>query len=685
MSKKKVRTGHRGFLAGILQEIDAGLENVETGKAKLVTWKATIKEQLEKILPLDEAILAELVAKEESTEDEVAEEISRAASLKAETTQRLVTIDEKLTALNVLPSAMISAPASNPLNSNLTENAASPGTSANSKTARVKLPKLEVRKFVGKLEEWQEFWDSFENAIHLNDSLSKVDKFSYLRGLLVGPARSAIAGFTLTSANYGSAVELLKNRYAKKTAIQRAHVNELLNVQPVYNERDAQRFRSLYDFLETKHRALQALEVDESTYSAIVVPSVLEKLPHALRLTITRGKEHQLWNLSDLLKALGGEIELREDYNDNTRHRDFRKRSDVPPSTTMYVEAGKETNCAFCLESHLHEDCHRIKDVEERKKLLSKFGRCFNCLRKGHLAKNCSNRKKVICKYCKGKHHSALCVESQGNVETQENQRVPVNIESVGMTTTGNSMHVSTGNSVALQTAQAQIAGKGTSRVRVLFDTASHKSFVTSRVVKSFELETLRREWLTVNTFGQRATGSNFRDVVGIDLTPVGGGKVMRIEAFVVPEISRVRNEHLEIARRNYPHLAQIWLSDVCKGSKQLEIDLLIGADYLWSFQTGSVVRGKVNEPVAVQTELGWVISGPLSYEQPAYRAQEVQVNFVGSDSIMTESLERNVQRLWDLEALGIAGSSEVYEDFVDSIAFNGTRVFSEATLEGRS
>ena len=106
-------------------------------------------------------------------------------------------------------------------------------------------------------------------------------------------------------------------------------------------------------------------------------------------------------------------------------------------------------------------------------------------------------------------------------------------------------MHVSTGNSVALQTVQAQIAGKGTSRVRVLFDTASHKSFVTSRVVKSFELETLRREWLTVNTFGQRATGSNFWDVVGIDLTPVGGGKVMRIEAFFVPEISP--NEQLEI------------------------------------------------------------------------------------------------------------------------------------------
>ena len=63
-------------------------------------------------------------------------------------------------------------------------------------------------------------------------------------------------------------------------------------------------------------------------------------------------------------------------------------------------------------------------------------------------------------------------------------------------------MHVGTGNCVALQTAQAQIAGKSTSRIRVFFDTASHKSFVPSRVVKSFQLEILRREWLTVNTFG---------------------------------------------------------------------------------------------------------------------------------------------------------------------------------------
>lgn len=40
-------------------------------------------------------------------------------------------------------------------------------------------------------------------------SLEEVDKFTYLRSLLTGQANSAIAGFALTSANYGAAVELL--------------------------------------------------------------------------------------------------------------------------------------------------------------------------------------------------------------------------------------------------------------------------------------------------------------------------------------------------------------------------------------------------------------------------------------------------------------------------------------------
>ncbi|XP_022801329.1 uncharacterized protein LOC111339019 [Stylophora pistillata] len=251
----------------------------------------------------------------------------------------------------------------------------------------------------------------------------------------------------------------------------------------------------------------------------------------------------------------------------------------------MHTE--KQMNCAFCLEGHKHEDCQKVKNVKERKQMLLRYGRCFNCIRRGHVSRECKTT--IICKYCKGKHDSCLrCNGPAGEGKAPESEGSPSNSDSA----VGNSMHIETGNSVALQTAQAQVAGKCRSRIRVLFDTASHTSFVTSRVAETCGLEIVRREWLAVNTFGQRATSSNLREVVEIPLTPVGRGGVIHIEAFVVPEISRVPNERLDIVRNSYSHLADIWLSEFCRNEDQLDIDVLIGADYLWHFQTGNVVRG---------------------------------------------------------------------------------------------
>ena len=94
------------------------------------------------------------------------------------------------------------------------------------------------------------------------------------------------------------------------------------------------------------------------------------------------------------------------------------------------------------------------------------------------------------------------------------------------------------------------------------------------------------------------------------------GKKSLTLEAVVVPEICSIQNAHVELARKEYPHLKGIWFSDVCKEEEELEIDILIGSDYLWSFQTGSTRRGKTGDPVAVQTELRWALHGQ-KYHRP--------------------------------------------------------------------
>ena len=58
------------------------------------------------------------------------------------------------------------------------------------------------------------FWDSYNSSIHSNSSLSDVDKFNYLVSLVESSAAEAIAGLTITAANYvGRAIATLKKRF----------------------------------------------------------------------------------------------------------------------------------------------------------------------------------------------------------------------------------------------------------------------------------------------------------------------------------------------------------------------------------------------------------------------------------------------------------------------------------------
>ena len=178
---------------------------------------------------------------------------------------------------------------------------------------RAKLPKLEIKKFSGKAYDWQEFWDSFKSSVDENEALLTVDKFAYLRHLLEEPARAVIAGYSLTERNYEDALNLLKERFAKPTVIKQAHLNELANLRPVFNERDMTRLRGFYDQTEANFRGLEALGVDMASYSCIVVPILMEKLPPSFRLSMIRTTEKRSeWDMAEFVDAFRKELEIRE-------------------------------------------------------------------------------------------------------------------------------------------------------------------------------------------------------------------------------------------------------------------------------------------------------------------------------------------------------------------------------------
>ena len=207
VKKKKVRGGHRAHATKLLGTAREVLEEYDgTEKDSLMQTKIALMEKLETLRRLDDTIL-DLVSAEEDGEEKIAAEIEDSENIKAEIPGVVLAIDEALK-----DNSAVVTPTSQPV-------ASSPAK--NEKAAKVRLPKLEVRKFYGRIHEWQEFWDSYQSAIHQNDSLSDVDKFSYLRGLIEGPAKASIAGFALTAANYNAAIELLQRRFGKKIAIEK--------------------------------------------------------------------------------------------------------------------------------------------------------------------------------------------------------------------------------------------------------------------------------------------------------------------------------------------------------------------------------------------------------------------------------------------------------------------------------
>jgi hypothetical protein len=139
-------------------------------------------------------------------------------------------------------------------------------------------------------------------------------------------------------------------------------------------------------------------------------------------------------------------------------------------------------------------------------------------------------------KTVRGGHHSALC-ETEVSSASEEGAQVG-NEASTNIVNVPASMLVGGSSRIALQTAQALIKGSNSSnRVRVMFDSGSHKSFVTADVARTHNLKLLRKEWLSISMFVRKTTESGLRDVVLIDLIPVSGGGNLTLEAYVVPEI----------------------------------------------------------------------------------------------------------------------------------------------------
>ncbi|XP_037521690.1 uncharacterized protein LOC119398945 [Rhipicephalus sanguineus] len=143
-----------------------------------------------------------------------------------------------------------------------------------------RLPKLDLVHFNGEVLQWQPFWDVFKHAVHTNAGLTNVDRFHYLKSLLVGQAAKAIEGIQVTVASYADATEILTNRFGNTRIIEQKYLENLRTPKPVRCSTDVTAMRNLLDTVTIHVRGLKALGRSKLSYAAMLVEILTKVIPN---------------------------------------------------------------------------------------------------------------------------------------------------------------------------------------------------------------------------------------------------------------------------------------------------------------------------------------------------------------------------------------------------------------------
>ncbi|GFV50644.1 uncharacterized protein TNCV_2213071 [Trichonephila clavipes] len=268
------------------------------------------------------------------------------------------------------------------------------------------------------------------------------------------------------------------------------------------------------------------------------------------------------------------------------------------------------------------------------------------------------------CPICNGSHHFSICFRNRH--DDLSPKRDTDNVISTVIKTEV--------NSVLLQTCAALIDVKNEQEVvRLFLDNGSQRSFVLKSTSEKFNFPILRKENLSICTFGAKETETKTLNIVKIKLKN-------RDDPNLCIEIEAVETEHISITNlptpdrnidKKFRYLKNVQLADSYEFNDK-EISILIGADYYYQVVTGRITRLNKNL-VTVETLFGWSLQGQSTDSE----------DLLSMSVIVNESnISKQLSEFWNLENLGIEAEvsdeenidNDIMSEFEAGISYQNKR-----------
>ena len=134
-------------------------------------------------------------------------------------------------------------------------------------------------------------------------------------------------------------------------------------------------------------------------------------------------------------------------------------------------------------------------------------------------------------------------------------------------------------------------------------------SFITEQSVNTLRISPHTTENISISAFGDEPSSSTQLGVATINVVTLVGEQIP-ISVLIIPEIAAPLHNTYHNHLTHLKYLQGLRLANpVTKDN--IEITLLIGADYYWQFVGDHIIWG--DGPTAVDSKLGYLLSGPIA------------------------------------------------------------------------
>ncbi|XP_024875147.1 uncharacterized protein LOC112456681 [Temnothorax curvispinosus] len=280
-------------------------------------------------------------------------------------------------------------------------------------------------------------------------------------------------------------------------------------------------------------------------------------------------------------------------------------------------------------------------------------------MRKGHAVQACSS--KFTCRLCQRKHHTTLHLDSDSQPKALD--VVPTSPLSQPDTTTKeevNSLFTFSNATarvhVLLATAWITV-GSSSGRfvtVRALLDQGSEMTFITEKLAQCLRLKRIRLP-TTISAVGCVNAGT-YRSAATITISPRDRtAPAFSTTALILKSLTSYIPPRVE-TELTLSHLADLPWADSDPMSTD-PIQILVGADLYGELILDGLRKGATGRPIAQNTVLGWIISGPMASSLVSSHTSSSPLSstppFVTSHFCSQgESLEAELRRFWEVEEI---------------------------------